>query len=89
MNFFKNKSILITGGTGSFGTAFTNYLLDNHSNLSRIIVFSRDELKQYNFSQKVLNHKNYSKVRFFSGNIRQRVKARSFIEISCEGFPTL
>jgi len=74
MNFLKNKSILITGGTGSFGFAFANYLLDNFSNLKKIIIFSRDELKQYNFSQQILNHKNYSKLRFFLGDIRDKTR---------------
>jgi len=74
MNFLKNKSILITGGTGSFGFSFANYLLDNFSNLKKIIIFSRDELKQYNFSQQILNHKNYSKLRFFLGDIRDKTR---------------
>ena len=74
MNFLKNKSILITGGTGSFGSTFINYLLDNCPNLKKIIIFSRDELKQYNFSQENLNHKNYSKLRFFLGDIRDKTR---------------
>ena len=48
---FKNKTILITGGTGSFGKAFVAYVLKKHPNLKKIIVFSRDELKQYEMSQ--------------------------------------
>ena len=74
MNIFNKKTILITGGTGSFGSAFVKYLLDNHSQLSRIIIFSRDELKQYNLSQENLNHKNYSKLRFFLGDIRDKTR---------------
>ena len=74
MNFLKNKTILITGGTGSFGSALVKYLLDNHSNLKKIIIFSRDELKQYDFSQKILKHKNYSKLRFFLGDIRDKIR---------------
>ena len=74
MNFLKNKSILITGGTGSFGSTFVKYLLNNNSNLKKIIIFSRDELKQYNFSQENLNHKNYSKLRFFLGDIRDKTR---------------
>ena len=46
MKLLKNKSILITGGTGSFGKNFINYLLKNKFPFSRIIVFSRDEFKQ-------------------------------------------
>tara|TARA_B110000027_G_scaffold132656_1_gene159302 strand:- start:145 stop:1152 length:1008 start_codon:yes stop_codon:yes gene_type:complete len=74
MNIFNKKTILITGGTGSFGSAFVKYLLDNHSQLSRIIIFSRDELKQYNISQKLINHKNYAKLRFFLGDIRDKTR---------------
>jgi len=80
MNIFNKKSILITGGTGSFGTAFIKYLLDNHSNLSRIIILSRDELKQYSFSQKIRNHKNYSKLRFFLGDIRDKSRLVSSLD---------
>jgi len=80
MNFLKNKSILITGGTGSFGATFAKYLLDNHSNLKKIIIFSRDELKQYNISQKLINHKNYSKLRFFLGDIRDKTRLISALD---------
>ena len=41
---FKNKTILITGGTGSFGKTFVNYFLNKFKNFNKIIVFSRDEL---------------------------------------------
>ena len=50
-NFFKNKSLLITGGTGSFGKALVNYLVKNRFPLKKIIIFSRDELKQFEMSQ--------------------------------------
>jgi FlaA1/EpsC-like NDP-sugar epimerase len=49
-NYFKNKSLLITGGTGSFGKFFVNFLLSQKIPLSRIIIFSRDELKQHEMS---------------------------------------
>ena len=52
-----NKTILITGGTGSFGKNFTSYLLKNHTNLKKIIVFSRDELKQYEMKKYYINMK--------------------------------
>ena len=45
-DIFKNKSILITGGTGSFGKNFAKYVLKNFS-AKKIVIFSRDELKQY------------------------------------------
>ena len=43
---FNNSSILITGGTGSFGKEFTNFLIKNYKP-KKIIIFSRDEFKQY------------------------------------------
>ena len=43
---YKNKALLVTGGTGSFGKAFINFMLDN-SELSRLVIFSRDENKQH------------------------------------------
>jgi len=59
------KSILITGGTGSFGQGFCRYALDNH-NPRRVIVFSRDEFKQYQMKQKFPD----SRMRFFLGDVR-------------------
>ena len=68
-NFFKNKSILITGGTGSFGKAFVNKILEN-SNPKKLIIFSRDELKQSEMEIKL--HKYQPRLRFFIGDIRDR-----------------
>ena len=45
------RSILITGGTGSFGKAFTKRILARNPEIERLIIFSRDELKQYEMSQ--------------------------------------
>ena len=64
-----NKTILITGGTGSFGKAFTNYLLKKYKNIKKIIIFSRDELKQHEMSKK-FNYKELKKLRFFIGDVR-------------------
>ena len=56
---FKNKSILITGGTGSFGKGLVKYLIKNYSGFKKIIIFSRDELKQFEmattFSEKKIS----------------------------------
>ena len=60
----KNKTILITGGTGSFGKKFVETLLKKYSNFKKLIIFSRDELKQYELSQE-LSKFNLSNVRFF------------------------
>ena len=63
---FNNKNILITGGTGSFGNEFVSHLLKNYK-CNKIIVFSRDELKQYDMRIKFNEFKN---LRFFIGDIR-------------------
>ena len=44
---FRNKSILITGATGSFGKAYVEYLVEKHKDIKKLIIFSRDELKQF------------------------------------------
>ena len=64
---FNNKSILITGGTGSFGKLYVKTLLARYKP-RRIIVFSRDELKQYEMQQ-VFNH---ASMRYFIGDVRDR-----------------
>lgn len=68
MNEIKNKTILITGGTGSFGNKFVDRSL--FLNPKKIIIFSRDEFKQYEMSEKYKNHKEFKKLRFFLGDIR-------------------
>tara|TARA_Y100000816_G_scaffold285258_1_gene264669 strand:+ start:1317 stop:2339 length:1023 start_codon:yes stop_codon:yes gene_type:complete len=65
---FNNKSILITGGTGSFGKECVENLLSNYK-CKRIIIFSRDELKQYEMSQK-LSPLKYPNLRYFIGDVR-------------------
>jgi UDP-N-acetylglucosamine 4,6-dehydratase (inverting) len=66
-NFLKNKSILVTGGTGSFGQRFVRTLLEKH-NVKKIIIFSRDELKQSDMSTDLSKYK--AKLRFFIGDVR-------------------
>lgn len=61
----RDKSILITGGTGSFGKAFVRHLLQNHSP-RKIIIYSRDELKQFEMAQALPD----TKLRFFIGDVR-------------------
>lgn len=67
----KNKTILVTGATGSFGRAFTDYLLKNNKEIKKIIIFSRDELKQFQM-QNEIDKKLLPKLRFFLGDIRDR-----------------
>jgi UDP-N-acetylglucosamine 4,6-dehydratase len=71
LDFLKNKSLLITGGTGSFGRAFVNYILKSQVNLRKIIIFSRDELKQFEMA-KELDLKRHKNLRFFIGDVRDR-----------------
>ena len=67
---FNNKSVLITGATGSFGKTFVKYLINNFKP-KKIIIFSRDELKQYNMQQDYIDQKN---LRFFIGDIRDQAR---------------
>ena len=66
---FNNKNILITGGTGSFGQKFAETCL-NKFNVKKIIIYSRDELKQFEMSNKFSKKKNFNKLRFFIGDVR-------------------
>ncbi len=69
------KSILITGGTGSFGKAFTREVFDRWPKLKRLVVFSRDEQKQFEMAQDY-PESLYPQIRFFIGDVRDldRVK---------------
>ncbi len=69
---FKNKTILVTGGTGSFGKKFTEIVLNKFSDLKKLIIFSRDELKQFEMSNFYKSNKNYKKLRFFLGDVRDK-----------------
>jgi UDP-N-acetylglucosamine 4,6-dehydratase (inverting) len=64
-----DQSILITGGTGSFGKAFVKSVLDHCPKIKRLVVFSRDELKQYEMQQEFPQDK-YPALRFFIGDVR-------------------
>ncbi len=65
------SSILITGGTGSFGKALTEYILRVEPNVRRLVIFSRDEMKQSEM-QKHINLDRYPGVRYFLGDIRDK-----------------
>lgn len=64
-----NKTILITGGTGSFGKAFTRFVLENY-NPKKIIIYSRDEFKQWMMANEFKEHSE--KLRFFIGDVRDK-----------------
>jgi len=66
--FLDNKAILITGGTGSFGNEMVSYLLKN-TKCKKIIIFSRDEIKQWEMNLRLKNNK---RLRFFIGDIRDK-----------------
>lgn len=74
-----NKSILITGGTGSFGQAFARRVLDLYPDVKRLVIFSRDELKQYEMAQK-LSPADYPALRYFIGDIRDESRLRRALE---------
>ena len=67
----KNKSILITGGTGSLGKALTQYLVKNNPDIKKLIIFSRDEQKQYEMSN-LFPESKYPFIRYFIGDVRDK-----------------
>lgn len=72
MTVFDGSSVLVTGGTGSFGYSFVAELLRAH-NPSRVVIFSRDELKQYEMRQR-LPLDDEDRIRFFLGDIRDHAR---------------
>lgn len=78
------KSILITGGTGSFGKMFTKMILERYPDVKRLVIYSRDELKQFEMSQNYPNHK-YPQVRFFIGDVRDGARLKR----ACEGIDVI
>ena len=70
---FKNKSILITGGTGSFGKDFLKEILKKKYDFKKVIVFSRDELKQHEMKiSKEFNEIVNKNLRYFIGDVRDK-----------------
>ena len=72
-----NKTILITGGTGSFGKCFTKYVLA-HYNPRKIIIYSRDEFKQFIMQNEFKEYE--SKMRYFIGDVRDKDRLRRAFE---------
>lgn len=75
-----HKSILVTGGTGSFGKQFVQTVLDQFPQIRRLVVFSRDELKQYEMAQHFPQEK-YPAMRYFIGDVRDAERMKR----ACEG----
>jgi UDP-N-acetylglucosamine 4,6-dehydratase (inverting) len=76
-----NKSVLITGGTGSLGKALTANILEKWPDVKRLVIFSRDEQKQFQMAQDY-PVSEYPQIRFFIGDVRDRERlVRAFSEI--------
>jgi UDP-N-acetylglucosamine 4,6-dehydratase len=75
MSALDGKAILITGGTGSFGKKFVKRVL-THAKPARVIVYSRDELKQYEMAQEI----NHPVLRYFLGDVRDETRLSTALE---------
>lgn len=74
-----NKSILITGGTGSFGKAFVKNALQRYPGIKRLVIFSRDELKQFEMEMQ-FSVKQHPALRYFIGDVRDESRLRRALE---------
>jgi UDP-N-acetylglucosamine 4,6-dehydratase len=74
------RSILITGGTGSFGKMFTKMILGRYPDVKRLVIYSRDELKQFEMAQ-LYPESKYPQIRFFIGDVRDGARFKR----ACEG----
>ena len=79
-----DQSVLITGGTGSFGKKFVETILGRYPSVRRIVVYSRDELKQFELKQKY-PHDRYPQLRFFIGDVRDGERLKR----ACEGIDVI
>ena len=77
----KGKSILITGGTGSLGKALTSHILATYPETRKLIIYSRDEQKQFQMAQDFPVHK-YPQIRYFIGDVRDKDRlTRAFQDV--------
>ena len=79
MSLNNYSSILVTGGTGSFGKAFVKTILEKFPNIERLVVFSRDELKQFEMSQ-TFSQEQYPAIRYFLGDVREPERLKRALE---------
>lgn len=77
--FSENSGVLITGGTGSFGKALVKTVLNRHPNIRRLVIFSRDELKQYEMQQH-FSTADFPGLRYFIGDVRDDARLRRAME---------
>tara|TARA_R110001632_G_scaffold232467_1_gene373355 strand:+ start:10317 stop:11348 length:1032 start_codon:yes stop_codon:yes gene_type:complete len=75
----KNKSVLITGGTGSFGKMFTKLILKNHPKIKRLVILSRDEQKHFQMAQE-FSENEYPQIRYFIGDVRDEKRLEAAFE---------
>ena len=73
------KSILITGGTGSFGKRFVSRILNDHPEVERIVIYSRDELKQFEMAQ-TFSQEEFPQLRYFIGDVRDKDRLQRALE---------
>ena len=79
MAFNSNSRLLITGGTGSFGKAFITSVLNQFPDIQRVVVYSRDELKQWELQQ-LFPESKYPQLRFFLGDVRDQDRLSRALE---------
>ena len=79
MTIDSNTRLLITGGTGSFGKAFVSHVLRRFPDISRVVIYSRDELKQWEMQQH-FPEKEFPQLRFFLGDVRDQNRLRRALE---------
>ncbi len=81
---FNNKKILLTGGTGSFGKAFVKTVLERYPDVKRLVVYSLDELKQFEREQEFGRN---PAMRYFIGDVRDFSRLRRALAERGEVFP--
>jgi UDP-N-acetylglucosamine 4,6-dehydratase (inverting) len=79
-----NQAVLITGGTGSFGKKFVETIFARYPNVKRVVIYSRDELKQFEMAQKY-GENQYSAIRYFIGDVRDGERLKR----ACEGIDVI
>ncbi len=78
-SILENARILITGGTGSFGKEFVKTVLARYPGIRRLVIFSRDELKQFEMAQQ-FSGQEHKAIRYFIGDVRDEARLRRALE---------